>query len=42
MSDSMLPSALEFDSHIIFMTVMAAELVRAAQSESKGEPERLR
>ncbi|KAL7227217.1 hypothetical protein ACSBR1_022141 [Camellia fascicularis] len=28
--------------HNIFMTVMAAELVRAARSESKGEPERLR
>ncbi|KAG5566311.1 hypothetical protein RHGRI_002047 [Rhododendron griersonianum] len=38
----LLPSALEFDSQMIFMTVMAAELVRAARSESKGEPERLR
>lgn len=28
--------------HNIFVTVMAAELVRAARSESKGEPERLR
>ncbi|KAE9463281.1 hypothetical protein C3L33_04820, partial [Rhododendron williamsianum] len=37
----LLPSALEFDSQMIFMTVMAAELVRAARSESKGEPERL-
>ena len=26
----------------IIMTVMAAELVRASRSESKGEPERLR
>lgn len=42
MYDSMLPSALESDSLIGFMTVMAAELVRAARSESKGEPERLR
>lgn len=27
---------------IMIITVMAAELVRAARSESKGEPERLR
>jgi len=26
----------------IFVTVMAAELVRAAREEGKGEPERLR
>ncbi|KAF7153373.1 hypothetical protein RHSIM_Rhsim01G0193400 [Rhododendron simsii] len=38
----LLLSAPEFDSQMIFMTVMAAELVRAARSESKGEPERLR
>lgn len=27
---------------ICYMTVMAAELVRVARNESKGEPERLR
>ena len=30
------------ESIIVVMTIMAAELVRAAKSESKGEPKRLR